>query len=173
MVAVVEAAGTYWPAVIPTEATVPARGLVRVAAASLCWASTKEASSESIAAWSLASWAGVSVDAAGAPWDVGWVLPAPADDGWARSAAARACARAPSAAARAFCTVAILTSSASARLSAAAQAWLDEPAPALALPAVVVVGSAVVVVVVVGSVVVVEVVVVVVVVVGSAVVVVV
>src|SRR5579875_1250107 len=58
-------AGTDWPEERSTDATVPEIGAVSVAATRFGWASTRLASSESIAAWSLANCSGVSVLTAG------------------------------------------------------------------------------------------------------------
>ena len=52
----VDPALSDWPADTPTEATVPAMGLVSRASASDCWLLTSVAEAESIAAWSVASW---------------------------------------------------------------------------------------------------------------------
>ncbi len=46
---------TDWPTVNPTEATVPAMGLVNWAEARSCCASISEALAESMAAWSVAN----------------------------------------------------------------------------------------------------------------------
>jgi hypothetical protein len=62
MVLVEESAETLSPTAMPTDATVPAIGLVNCASASDCCALTSAASAVSIWAWSESSCAAVGVD---------------------------------------------------------------------------------------------------------------